>query len=133
MCWDALFRRTSAFAHAAQRPPTHNEAAFTEGGKAMVRHATRGSRWRLIAWFAAILLLASPFIVMALCSSQDGLDSGWPNHDWQSSGPELASRKQTAGRPARRDGIESGATGCRSQGHYRGASRHWTAFAASAP
>jgi hypothetical protein len=44
----------------------HNEAAFTDGGKAVAGRAKRGSLWRVVAWTAAVLLLASPFVAMLL-------------------------------------------------------------------
>jgi len=46
----------------------HNEAAFTDGGKAVSEQAKRGSLWRVVGWAAAVLLLASPFVAMLLFS-----------------------------------------------------------------
>jgi hypothetical protein len=64
MSLDALFSKTSAFAHAAHRHPWDNQAAFIIGGKAVVEQVKSGVPWRIIGWGGAVLLLAAPFVAM---------------------------------------------------------------------
>jgi len=85
MLWDTLFRETSAFAHAAQRPRPHNEPAIKVGGKAMTTDARKAVPWRALGWGAAVALLATPFVAMRFTS-----EVSWTASDFIFAGVLLA-------------------------------------------